>query len=304
MKKFLILLTLSVFSIGVISCKKSKPSEPMALKKYKFDLQGHRGARGILPENSLEAFQKAIDLNVNTLELDVVVSKDSLIVVSHEAYMNPEICKDFNGNIISKKSVFNLYEMTYDEIKSFDCGSQQHPSFPEQKTIPTYKPLLSEVIQMTTDNLREKGRRVSLNIELKSSPKTDDVYHPSPDVFVDLVMKAIKSEMIPLNKINIQSFDKRIIQYVIDHYPRISTAYLVEEGDFYDNLEDLGRTPQIYSPIFTNVDSLDIKHAHDSGVKVIPWTVNKMSDMQNLLELGVDGIITDYPNRAKVLHKL
>ncbi len=275
----------------------------MALKKYTFDLQGHRGARGILPENSLQAFQKAIDLGVNTLELDVVVSKDSLIVVSHDPYMNPKICSTPQGQQISDKSEFNLYKMTYDEIKSFDCGSQQHPDFPKQKTMSTFKPLLTEVIQMTTDNLREKGRRVSLNIELKSSPDTDDVYHPGPDEFVELVMKTLKSQMIPLNKINIQSFDKRIIQYVIDHYPRISTAYLVEEGDFYENLEDLGRTPQIYSPIYTIVDSLDIKRAHDSGVKVIPWTVNKISDMQELLELGVDGIITDYPNRAKALHK-
>ncbi|RRO21850.1 glycerophosphodiester phosphodiesterase family protein [Flavobacteriaceae bacterium 14752] len=303
MKNYLILFTLSVFSIGIISCKKSKPSKPMALKSYTFDLQGHRGARGILPENSLQAFQKAIDLGVNTLELDVVVSKDSLIVVSHDPYMNPKICLNPQGQKISDKPEFNLYKMTYDEIQSFDCGSQQHSGFPKQKTMTTYKPLLSEVIQMTTDNLREKGRRVSLNIELKSSPDTDHVYHPKPDVFVDLVMKTIKSELIPLNKINIQSFDKRIIQYVIDQYPRISTAYLVEEGNFYDNLEDLGRTPQIYSPIYTNVDSLDIKRAHDSGVKVIPWTVNEISDMQNLLELGVDGIITDYPNRAKALHK-
>ncbi len=283
------------------SCKNNTNSKAMALKKYKFDLQGHRGARGILPENSLQAFQKAIDLGVNTLELDVVVSKDSLIVVSHEAFMNPKICLDSSGQKISDESEYNLYKMTYEEIKSFDCGSQQHPSFPEQKPLKTHKPLLSEVIKMTTDNLRKKGRRVSLNIEIKSLPQTDGIFHPKPDVFVDLVMKTIKNELIPLNKINIQSFDKRVIQYVIDNYPRISTAYLVEKGSFYENLQDLNRRPQIYSPIFTNLDSVDIKNAHNSGIKVIPWTVNEISDMQNLLELGVDGIITDYPNKAKVL---
>lgn len=295
----MVAITLSFFS----SCKDQTNSKSMTYKSYKFDLQGHRGARGILPENSLQAFQKAIDLGVNTLELDVVVSKDSLIVVSHEAYMNPQICLNSDGQKISDKNEFNLYQMTYAEIKAHDCGSLQHPDFPNQKTIKTYKPLLSEVIQLTTKNLREKGRRVSLNIELKSSTETEGLYHPSPEVFVDLVMKTIKQELIPLTKINIQSFDKRIVQYVIDDYPGISTAYLIEEGSFYENLKELGRTPKIYSPYYEILDSLEIKQAHDSGVKVIPWTVNEISDMKTLLELGVDGIITDYPNRAKALHK-
>ncbi|MBS3738746.1 MAG: glycerophosphodiester phosphodiesterase [Psychroflexus sp.] len=273
------------------------------MKSYKFDLQGHRGARGILPENSLPAFQKAVDLGVNTLELDVVISKDSLVVVSHEAYMNPEICLDPNGEKIKDQTAYNLYNMTYEEIKSFDCGSLVHPDFPDQTLAKTHKPLLTEVIKLSTEHLRDKGKRVGLNIELKSSPKTDNVFHPSPQVFVDLVVKSIKEELIPLNKITIQSFDKRVIQYVKDNYPQLAVAYLVEQGNFYDNLQSLERTPDIYSPQYGVLDSLDIKQAHDSGVKVIPWTVNDISDMKTLLEMGVDGLITDYPNKAKVLHK-
>jgi len=274
----------------------------MVFKKYNFDLQGHRGARGILPENSLEAFQKAIDLDVNTLELDVVISKDSMVVVSHEAYINPKICLDKKGQDIKDSLQYNIYKMNYAEIKKIDCGSIKHPDFPEQKTIKTHKPLLSEVIKMTTDNLKEKGRRVSLNIELKSSPETDDIYHPKPEIFVDLVIKTIKNQPIPLYKINLQSFDKRILRYIIDEYPNISVAYLVEDGKFYENLTDLNRTPQIYSPFYKTLDSTDIQNAHNSGVKVIPWTVNEISDMNRLLEMGVDGIITDYPNRAKAIH--
>lgn len=296
----------NVFIVAVLiifaACKDNTPKQ-MSVKRYDFDLQGHRGARGILPENSMEAFQMAIDFDVNTLELDVVISKDSLVVVSHEAYMNPVICLDPDGNKISDKSAYNLYEMTHEEIKAFDCGSLKHPDFPEQKVQPTYKPLLSEVIKLTTKNLREKGRRASLNIELKSSPETDNIYHPEPETFVDLVVNTIKQELIPISKINLQSFDERIIRYSLDKYPMISVAYLVEDGKFYDNIQKLGKTPQIYSPHFSLVDSLSIEQAHKSGLKVIPWTVNETEKMQELLELGVDGIITDYPNKARVFQK-
>lgn len=288
--------------LGCISCNNQTKSQKMDIKKYKFDLQGHRGARGILPENSLEAFQKALDLGVTTLELDVVISKDSMVVVSHEAYMNPKICQTPQGKKVVDSSAFNLYDMPYSAIQAFDCGSLGHPEFPEQKKLATHKPLLSEVIQMTTKHLREKGKRPGLNIEIKSTPETDSIFHPAPKEFVDLVVKTIKNELIPLNKITLQSFDKRVISYIIDNYPEFKAAYLVYEGTFYDNLSILGKTPQIYSPHYSLLDSIQVKQAHDSGLKVIPWTVNELEDMKNLLEMGVDGIITDYPNRAKLLH--
>jgi glycerophosphoryl diester phosphodiesterase len=299
--RFFIVLILALISI--YSCNHQSKSKAMNIERFEFDLQGHRGARGILPENSIEAFQQAMNLGVNTLELDVVLSKDSLVVVSHEAYMNPDICLRPDGTRISDKESYNLYRMNYDEIKKFDCGSLKHPDFPEQKSVKTYKPLLSEVIQMTTKNLREKGFRPVLNIELKSDPETDNIYHPEPKAFVDLVVKTIKSELIPTYMIVLQSFDERVVRYVIDQYPEFKVAYLVESGSFYDNLEKLGKTPQIYSPLYTLLDSIQVKQAHDSGLKVIPWTVNEVSEMRELLKMGVDGIITDYPNKAKPLHK-
>lgn len=193
--------------------------------------------------------------------------------------------------------------MTYEDIKAFDCGSLKHPGFPEQSPQPAYKTLLSDVIMLTTKHFKEKDRRVSLNIELKSSQETDHIFHPKPEVFVDLVVNTIKNELIPINQINLQSFDERILRYCIENYPIISTAYLVEEGKFYNNLQNLGKTPQIYSPHYSLVDSLTVEQAHKSGMKVIPWTVNDTEKMQELLELGVDGIITDYPNKARVFMK-
>lgn len=292
-----------IVALVLITACKENTTKEMTEKRYNFDLQGHRGARGILPENTMEGFQAAIDFGVNTLELDVVVSKDSMVVVSHEAYMNPKICKDPQGNRIKAKSAFNLYEMTYKEIKAFDCGSLKHPDFPEQEPRSTYKPLLSEVIKLTAENSKEKGKRLNLNIELKSGPETDNIYHPEPEVFVDLVVNTLRNALIPLNRISLQSFDERILRIILDKYPSISVAYLVEDGDFNKNLQKLGKTPQIYSPHYSVVDSLMIKQAHKKDIKVIPWTVNDMNKMQALLEIGVDGIITDYPHKAKVYMK-
>jgi glycerophosphoryl diester phosphodiesterase len=285
------------------SCGNSSKQQKVNLEKYAFDLQAHRGGASIYPENSMEAFQQAIELEVTTLELDVVVSKDSMVVVSHEPVMRPGLCKTPQGDAIESKTEFNLYEMTYDEIKAFDCGSLPSERFPDRKNLKTYKPLLSEVIQMTTSNLRARGTRVSLNIELKSSPETDNIYHPEPEEFVRLVLSTIKNELIPIYKITLQSFDERIIREINEKYPMFQTAYLVEEGNVFDNITSLNSVPKIYSPYYKLLDSLQVKQAHDMGMKVIPWTVNEFKDMQMLLDMGVDGIITDYPNIAKALHK-
>jgi len=285
------------------SCGNSSKQQKMNLEKYAFDLQAHRGGAGIYPENSIEAFQQAIEMNVTTLELDVVVSKDSMVVVSHEPVMRPGLCKTPEGRSIESAEEYNLYEMTYDEIKAFDCGSTPSEKFPDRKNLKTYKPLLSEVIQLTTSNFRERGTRVSLNIELKSSPETDNIYHPEPEEFVRLVLLTIKNELIPVYKITLQSFDERIIRELSEKYPMFQTAYLVEEGNVFDNITKLKSVPKIYSPQYELLDSLQVKQAHDMGMKVIPWTVNDFKAMQALLEMGVDGLITDYPNLAKAIHK-
>lgn len=292
-----------ILCVVLWSCSNSTKQKSMNVTRYAFDLQAHRGGAAILPENSLEAFQKAIDFEVNTLELDVVISKDSLVVVSHEAYMRPGMCKTPAGEPIRNKEEFNLFKMNYSEIKSFDCGSLGNPKFPDQNKLKTYKPLLAEVLQLTTENFRKKRKRVSLNIEIKSSPQTDGIYHPKPEEFVRLVTSTIKNASIPLSKITIQSFDKRIIKEMALKHPRIKTAFLVAEGNIHENIADLRIVPAVYSPYFKLLDSVQVKQAHDMGLKVVPWTVNDLSDMQNLLEMGVDGIITDYPNLAKPLHK-
>lgn len=147
------------------------------------DIQGHRGCRGLLPENSLPAFEKAIDLGVNTLELDVVVSKDLRVVVSHEPYMSKTICTMPNGNDINNPYQLNLFQMSYDSIKKFDCGTRFHPSYPEQEKITTNKPLLSEVF----DLVKSKDSDVWFNIEIKSLSQFYGVYTPFPEDYVKVV---------------------------------------------------------------------------------------------------------------------
>ncbi len=271
---------------------------------YKFDLQGHRGARGLAPENTLQAFQRALELGVNTLELDLVVTKDKQIVVSHEPWMNADICLDTDGNDIEKanEKSFNIYQMTYEEVKRFDCGSKYNPAFPEQKLELAYKPLLREVLQMADSLRKNHGKKVAYNIEIKSLPEGDDLFNPKPAEFVKLVMNLLEEET-DINRVNLQSFDFRVLKELHKAYPNVKLAALVYNTDFDTALNDLGFEPEIYSPYFPLVNKQQVADAHEKGIKVIPWTVNEVEEMINLLKMGVDGLITDYPDRALKLKK-
>ena len=260
--------------------------------KPKLDIQGHRGCRGLLPENSLPAFKKAIDLGVTTLELDVVISKDQKVVVSHEAYMNRTICYDTTGAEIVNDKAFNLYHMTYDEIKAFDCGSKKYPRFPEQKNRKTYKPLLSEVIELS-DSLNPEIR---YNIEIKTGPADYNVFTPEPEEFVRLVMEVINSYPIA-QRSNLQSFDVNVLNEIKKQAPEMELALLVDGSEnINEKLKELNFKPEIISPAFELLTPENVKEYQKDGYKVIPWTVNRLKDMEAMLAMKVDGIITDYPD--------
>lgn len=299
--KYLIMLLLTLPTLNAQTENEKVISK---FTKYKFDLQGHRGARGLAPENSLQAFQKALELGVNTLELDLAITKDKQIVVSHEPWMNADICLDADGNDIEKanEKSFNIYKMTYDEVKTYDCGSKYNPAFTEQELESSYKPLLSEVLHMADSLSKNHGKKIKYNIELKSLPEGDDLYHPKPAEFVKLVMDVLQEET-KLKRVNLQSFDFRILQELHKSYPDVKLAALVYNTDFDTALSELGFEPEIYSPYFPLVNKDMINKAHSKDMKVIPWTVNEEEQMKTLLKLGVDGIITDYPNKALKLRK-
>ena len=271
-------------------------------KQYSFDLQGHRGARGLSPENTIQAFKKALDLGVNTLELDVVISKDNKVVVSHEPWLNEEVTLDAKGKNITKKDAlaFNIYKNKYKKIKSYDVGSIGNPKFLEQKKEKAYKPLLSELITFA----EAKNDQIRYNVEIKSTPKDEkNGFQPSVAEFSDLVIEQLKNAKLSLEKITVQSFDPRVLEYIHKTYPAFTLAFLTYKNDFETNMKMLSFKPKIYSPYFILLNKEEVKRIQNKKMKVIPWTVNKKNDIVNLLKMGVDGIITDYPNIAIPLRK-
>lgn len=267
-----------------------------------FDVQGHRGARGLLPENSIPAFMMALDSGVTTLEMDLAVTKDGKLVVSHEPWMSSDICLKPGGEPITAKEekTFNIFEMTYDEVAQFDCGTIGNKRFPEQVKIATSKPLLSDVIVAVENHIKSYTRfEVDYNIELKSGKDGDNKYHPGPAEFSDLVYNLL-DEYLPLERIVIQSFDFRVLKYWHEKYPDIRLAALVEDKKSVEShLNELGFNPTIYSPYYRNINRSKVDLLHQKNILVIPWTVNEISEMLALKGMGVDGFITDYPNRAK-----
>lgn len=266
-----------------------------------FDFEGHRGCRGLMPENTIPAFKKAIDLHVTTLEMDAVITKDKQVIISHEPFFNHEITTKPNGSFVDEKDerLLNIFKMDYAETQTFDVGSKLHPRFPNQQKLSVHKPRLADVV----DSAEAYTARLSLhpiqyNIETKSTPETDGIYHPFVAEFVELIMAIVKEKKVE-ERVIIQSFDIRTLQFLHQHYPQIKTAYLFEppsDKSFAERLKDLGFIPTIYSPDETLVTALLVKQCKELGIKLIPWTVNNVNRMKELKQLGVDGMISDYPN--------
>lgn len=273
----------------------------MTTELPQFDKQGHRGSRGLMPENTIPAMHKAIDFGVTTLEMDVVISKDKKVVVSHDPYFNADITTTPEGKILLKAegSQRLLYTMNYDSIKKYDVGLKPHPGFPRQQKIAVNKSLLEELIRSTEAYAKQKNSSpLWYNIETKSKPGFDGVHHPAPGEFVDLLIAVIQKEGIAGRTV-IQSFDMRTLQVVHQKYPSIKTSLLMENTDkrtLDEQLKELGFVPEVYSPHYSLVTPALVKSCHEKGMKIIPWTVNTKEEIERIRSLGVDGIITDYPD--------
>lgn len=273
-----------------------------------YDLQGHRGCRGLMPENSIAGFLKAIDLGVNTLEMDVVISKDRQVVVSHDPYMNADICITLYGRPIDKKEQrIYLYQMTYEEITLYDCGSNGHPTYPQQQKLKVVKPLLKDVILQAEAYRKKKNLPpISYSIEIKSTVDQYDISQPKPAEFSDLVYKTLIKQLPP-ERVILQSFDFSVLKYWKQQmnngtYQKVRLSALVTNGKRVNtHLKELGFVPDIYSPNYHLLGKEKIARLHKMGMKVIPWTVNNPKVMRRLINNGVDGLITDYPDRAKNL---
>lgn len=284
------------------------PAQPPRTRNGdRYDLQGHRGCRGLMPENTIPAFLKALELGVNTLELDVVISQDGQVVVSHEPYFSAEITTKPDGTPVTKaeQKTLNLYKMPYAEIKRYDVGQRGHARFPEQQKRAVVKPLLRDVIAAAEAyRAAHNGAAFGYNIEIKSVADEYDVSQPRPDRFCQLVNQVLTEAKLDPARVVIQSFDFGVLQAWKRQAEAgtilpVRLSVLVENLRGIDhNLSTLGFKPAIYSPNYNLIGRDGVEKLHRLGVKVIPWTVNTTGDMRRMLDMGVDGLITDYPDRA------
>ena len=273
----------------------------------KFHIQGHRGARGWLPENTIESCIEAVRRGVDGLEIDVVVSKDGQIVVSHEPWMSPLFCSFPDGQWVGTDGRVSHHEaphqevilknMDYEEIRKYNCGLRGNPIFSSQKPISAYKPTLYELVNAVQDYCQTENLTVPFfNIEVKSHPAWYRKLVPPPSLFIALLKQ-------PLSKLSekgiqyyISSFDPLFLKLFKKEMPQVLIAFLTENKLSLElNLKRLGFMPNFYSPYYRFLTSKTVNHAHRLGIKVVTWTVNDERDAALLKKMGVDGIITDYP---------
>jgi len=288
------MLSLSAFSLSVSAQSK------------KIDLQGHRGCRGLMPENTIAAMLHSIDLGVTTLEMDVVITKDKKVVLSHETFMNPEIATPPNGQQFSspKDKSYNIYQMTYEEVSKWDVGIKPNPKFPTQKKMPATKPLLSDVIAAVEEYVKlHHHKPLNYNIETKCAPASDGISHPAPEEFVALLVDVITKGNVA-TRTTIQSFDKRSLQVLHQSYPSIKTSFLIDGSNKKTPealIAELGFHPSFLSPAYALINQEYVEACKKVKLKLIAWTVNEEADIEKIAALGVDGIISDYPDRFSIL---
>ncbi|MCX7744161.1 MAG: glycerophosphodiester phosphodiesterase family protein [Flavobacteriales bacterium] len=262
-----------------------------------FDIQGHRGYRARYPENSIPGFIAALDSGATTLELDVVISADHQVVVSHEPWISSKICTTPDGMTLEERDEqrLNIYRMNYEDIRGFDCGSIGNERFPLQRKMKVYKPLLAEVIDAALAWEKKHSKLVYFNIETKSTPSGDYKNHPSPDTFCVLLYQVLKEKNI-ISRTSIQSFDYRTLRTMHSMDENIPLIILSASPVNILKIEKkYGFKAYAYSPYYPLVSKSMVQRIHAIGKKIIPWTVNDAAIMKKLHLWGVDGIISDDP---------
>jgi glycerophosphoryl diester phosphodiesterase len=287
------------------------------------DLQGHRGARGLAPENTLAAFATALSLGVTTLELDTGITKEGVVVVAHNMELNPDITRDKNGRWLERRGPA-IHTLTLAELQQYDVGriksgTKYSNQFPEQKAVDGSRiPRLHDVFELVK---KARNEEVRFNIETKLSPLVP-ANAPDPESFAKAVLGVVR-EAGMITRVTIQSFDWRTLQVVQRIAPEVPTVYLTAQQRFLDNIlaDQLGGSPwtagvqykehgsvpkmvkaaggKIWSPFFGDLTEHTLKEAKDLGIRVVVWTVNDPAQISRMLEFGVDGIITDRPDVAR-----
>lgn len=264
-----------------------------------FKIHGHRGARGLYPENTIVAFKKAMDLGVETLEMNVVISKDKKVVVSHEPWFSNLYCSKPNGSPVNiwEAKQFNIFEMNYEQIATFDCGIRSNPHFPKQEAIPSIKPLLTDVIDSLNAHAKENNLpSPKFSIELKYNNVWANKYHPLAIEFASLVYDIIEAYELE-NRASVMAFDVDILKAINDFNPLMNIGLCINNNlPAMDNISFLGFKPTIYAPHHSLINPELVNKLHGAEVKVNAWVVNSLKTINYLKSIGVDSVSTDYPN--------
>lgn len=289
------------------------------------DLQGHRGARGLLPENTLPAFARALAIGVTTLELDTAITRDGVVVVSHDPALNPDITRGPDGGWITRADLA-IHALSWQELQAYDVGRIRPQTayaqrFSAQQPVDgTRIPRLAEVFDLAR---RAGNNSVRFNIETKISSEQPQLT-ASPEVFARALIRLIRAENLE-SRVTIQSFDWRTLQIVQREAPQIATVYLSAQQPWLDNIRahaasspwtagfharnyagSVARMVKaaggaLWSPHFGDLTREQLREARQLGLKVIVWTVNDDADIARMIDWGVDGIISDYPDRLRRL---
>lgn len=296
------LLTVVSLVMLLMSCSKKSLNtlaDRGTMEAKMMDVQGHRGCRGLLPENTIPAFLKAMDIGVTTLEMDLVISSDKEVFVSHEPFFNHEISTAPNGDEITEENErsHNVYMMTAVQAKAYDVGMKTHSRFPDQQNMPVAKPLFKEVIAAAESYAKEKGLPLPFyNVEIKRVDGYDGQFHPTAEEFSRLVVDVINEGNIK-SRCYIQSFDPESLRQSRLHDPAIKLVLLIQNQDgIAANLKNLGFVPEVYSPYFKLVNEELVSYCKKENIALIPWTVNTREEIESMVALGVDGIISDFPD--------
>ncbi|WP_169578129.1 glycerophosphodiester phosphodiesterase family protein [Salinimicrobium xinjiangense] len=267
---------------------------------------GHRGHVSTYPENTVEGFISLLDTGAEALELDLVISADKEVVVSHEPYMAAAYMSKPDGSRIKKseEKTYQLYGMTYDSIRRFDSGSRFNLKFPFQKRIPTYKPLLREVFsKIEAHSNQHEHPGLKYYLELKSQPSEYGITQPPPGEFAQLVMEVVQKNNME-QRVILQSFDAQLLNEVHKKYPQVTTSFLLYKKSIEEGLSELDFQPDIISPYFKQIKNRErVLQLQKQGFKVLPWTVNRKLHIKRMMNYGVDGIISDYPEKVLKLKK-
>ncbi|MFA8299386.1 MAG: glycerophosphodiester phosphodiesterase family protein [Hyphomicrobiales bacterium] len=294
---------LLAFFLMIVSCESGTKKLKDTVFQDKKVIIGHRGARGLLPENTIPGFIKGIELGVDAIECDVFISHDDQIIISHGPTISSVFASNPDGSPVTKAQSDSLiiHKMNYDEILKYDVGKRVNPDFPRQKSIPQKIPLLTHMFDSVKRYYKEHPeiqKEVVFILEIRSWHTWDNVYTPPYNQYIDSVMFTVKRYYGP-ERIILHTYDTRALKYLRRNYPEYTTEYLRRWPDAMRNLDSLRFSPKVYGPLFHQATKPDIDTLHKLGIKVFTWTPDTLDQMIYQLDsLNVDGIGTDYPDIA------